>query len=155
MLSGSRTRAERLAKDLSEEGLNAFYSQDMDRISQSRGDHGCLWSRKTWLPVSANQICSDDRKPIFWAKGRGSVTRKKMYSGNRIQDFAELSIGDLVVHEKHGLGIYRGIEKVEVDRVVKDYIKIEYRGGSESLYPGNPAGCFAEIFRILRKCKNA
>ncbi len=38
-------------------------------------------------------------------------------------------MGDLVVHEKHGLGIYRGIEKVEVDRVVKDYIKIEYRGG--------------------------
>mgnify|MGYP000877006603 CR=1 FL=1 len=56
--------------------------------------------------------------------------KKKVYNGKRIQDFAELSIGDLVVHEKHGLGIYRGIEKVEVDRVVKDYIKIEYRGGS-------------------------
>ena len=27
-------------------------------------------------------------------------------------------------------GIYRGIEKVEVDRVVRDYIKIEYQGGS-------------------------
>ena len=56
--------------------------------------------------------------------------KKKNYNGKRIQDFAELSIGDLVVHEKHGLGIYRGIEKVEVDRIVKDYIKIEYRGGS-------------------------
>ena len=55
--------------------------------------------------------------------------KKKTYNGKRIQDFAELSIGDLVVHEKHGLGIYRGIEKVEVDRVVKDYIKIEYAGG--------------------------
>ncbi len=35
-----------------------------------------------------------------------------------------------VVHEKHGLGIYRGIEKVAVDKVAKDYIKIEYRNGS-------------------------
>ena len=35
-----------------------------------------------------------------------------------------------MVHENHGLGIYRGIEKVEVDHVVKDYIKIEYAGGS-------------------------
>jgi len=35
-----------------------------------------------------------------------------------------------VVHENHGLGIYRGIEKVEVDHVVKDYMKIEYSGGS-------------------------
>lgn len=58
---------------------------------------------------------------------------------SRIQDFAELSIGDYVVHEKHGLGIYRGIEKVEVDKVVKDYIKIEYRDGSNLYIPGNPA----------------
>ena len=34
LLSGSRTRAERLAKDLQEEGLNAFYGQDSDRILQ-------------------------------------------------------------------------------------------------------------------------
>ena len=35
-----------------------------------------------------------------------------------------------MVHENHGLAIYRGIEKVEVDRVSKDYIKLEYQGGS-------------------------
>ena len=34
-----------------------------------------------------------------------------------------------MVHETHGLGIYRGIEKVEMEGVVKDYIKIEYRDG--------------------------
>ena len=34
-----------------------------------------------------------------------------------------------MVHETHGLGIYQGIEKVEVEKVVKDYIKIEYRDG--------------------------
>lgn len=33
------------------------------------------------------------------------------------------------MHENHGLGVYKGIEKVEVDKVVKDYIKIEYRDG--------------------------
>ena len=39
-------------------------------------------------------------------------------------------IGDYVVHENHGLGVYRGIEKIEVDKVIKDYIKIEYAGNS-------------------------
>ena len=34
-----------------------------------------------------------------------------------------------MVHESHGLGIYQGIEKVEVDHVVKDYMKISYRDG--------------------------
>ena len=38
-------------------------------------------------------------------------------------------VGDYVVHETHGLGIYRGIEKIEREKVVKDYIKIEYGDG--------------------------
>ncbi|MCX4377659.1 MAG: transcription-repair coupling factor, partial [Lachnospiraceae bacterium] len=49
--------------------------------------------------------------------------------GTKIQSFTDLKVGDYVVHENHGLGIYRGIEKVKVEGVVKDYIKIEYRDG--------------------------
>ena len=41
-----------------------------------------------------------------------------------------MNIGDYVVHESHGMGIYRGIEKIEVDKTEKEYyIKIEYAGG--------------------------
>lgn len=47
----------------------------------------------------------------IFGKEQKKRKKKKKYSGNRIQDFAELSVGDLVVHEKHGLGIYRGIER--------------------------------------------
>ena len=52
-----------------------------------------------------------------------------MQSHQKIKDFNELKVGDYVVHESHGLGIYRGIEKVEMENVVKDYMKIEYRDG--------------------------
>ena len=64
--------------------------------------------------------------------GKEKKRRKKRteYSGQKIQSFSDLSVGDYVVHENHGLGVYRGIEKVTVDRVVKDYMKIEYAGGS-------------------------
>ena len=55
--------------------------------------------------------------------------KRKKYEGQKIRDFAELKVGDYVVHENHGLGIYKGIEKVEIEKVVKDYIKIEYRDG--------------------------
>lgn len=34
-----------------------------------------------------------------------------------------------MVHENHGLGIYQGIEKVEVDAVTRDYMKISYADG--------------------------
>ena len=50
-----------------------------------------------------------------------------------LQSFTELSVGDYVVHEDHGLGIYRGIEKIERDGVVKDYLKVEYADNG-SLY---------------------
>ena len=66
----------------------------------------------------------------IFGKEQKKRKKKKEYNGKRIQDFSELSIGDFVVHEKHGLGIYRGIEKVAVDKIAKDYIKIEYRNGS-------------------------
>ena len=65
---------------------------------------------------------------IFGAEKK-KKKKKKQYEGRKINDFSELQIGDYVVHENHGLGIYKGIEKVEVDKVVKDYIKIEYRDG--------------------------
>ena len=64
--------------------------------------------------------------------GREKKKRKKRhtYEGTKIQSFTDLNVGDFVVHESHGLGIYRGIEKIEVDKVIKDYMKIEYSGGS-------------------------
>ena len=129
LMSGSRTRAERLAKDLQEEGLSAFYGQDTDRILEpgeimtvyGHARKGFEYPLIKFAVITETDIFGKEQKPR---------KKKNTYKGNRIQDFAELSIGDFVVHERHGLGIYRGIEKVEVDKVVKDYIKIEYRGGS-------------------------
>lgn len=128
LLSGSRTRAERLAKDLQEEGLSAFYGQDYNREIQP-GEIMVVYghARKGFeYPLIKFAVMTET--DIFGQEQKKK--KKKTYSGKRIQDFSELSIGDFVVHEKHGLGIYKGIEKVEVDRIVKDYIKIEYRGGS-------------------------
>lgn len=139
LLSGSRTRAERLAKDLREEGLAAFYGQDYDReicpgeimVVYGHAKKGFEYPLIKFAVMTESDIFGQEQKK----------KKKKNYSGSRIQDFAELSIGDFVVHEKHGLGIYRGIEKVEVDRIVKDYIKIEYRGGSNLYIPATQLDC--------------
>lgn len=139
LLSGSHTRAERLAKDLQEEGLAAFYGQDYDReicpgeimVVYGHAKKGFEYPLIKFAVMTESDIFGQEQKK----------KKKKNYSGSRIQDFAELSIGDFVVHEKHGLGIYRGIEKVEVDRIVKDYIKIEYRGGSNLYIPATQLDC--------------
>ena len=128
LLSVSRTRAARLAQDLRDQELTAFYTEDPDRELQpgeimtfyGRVLKGFEYPLLKFAVISESDIFGADKK---------KKKKKKTYEGRKISDFNELQIGDYVVHENHGLGIYRGIEKVEVEKVVKDYIKIEYRDG--------------------------
>lgn len=128
LLSVSRTRAKRLSEDLRDHDLNAFYSEDMDRVIQ-KGEimvtYGSLHRGFEYPLINLVIISESD---IFGAEKKKKRKRKE-YDGKKIQSFTDLNIGDYVVHENHGLGIYRGIEKIEVDNVTKDYIKIEYGGG--------------------------
>ncbi|MDO4344791.1 MAG: transcription-repair coupling factor [Eubacteriales bacterium] len=129
LLCASRTRAMRLAQDLQEYELNSFFTEDMDREIQpgeillARGNT----HRGYEYPLIRFAVIAES--DIF---GKTKKRRKKqrLYEGTKISSFAELNVGDYVVHENHGLGIYRGIEKIEVDKVLKDYMKIEYSGGS-------------------------
>ena len=128
LLSGSRTRAKRLAEDLQEQEINAFYTEDPMREVQpgevmtcyGRVLKGFEYPLLKFMVISESDIFGTEKK---------KKKKKRKYEGQKINDFNELKVGDYVVHESHGLGIYQGIEKVEVDRIVKDYMKISYRDG--------------------------
>ena len=70
---------------------------------------------------------------------RKAETKRKLRTGNGIKEkkkigsYADLSVGDLVVHEIHGIGKFCGVQKMPVDGAEKDYIKIQY-AGSDTLY---------------------
>ena len=131
LLSGSRTRAKRLAEDLRDYDLSSFYSEDMDRevqpgeimVAYGHVTQGYEYPMLKFMVISETDIFGRQKKK----------KRRKLYEGQKIQSFSELKVGDYVVHENHGLGIYQGIEKIEVDKITKDYMKISYAGGS-SLY---------------------
>ena len=57
--------------------------------------------------------------------------------GTKIDNFEDLQIGDYLVHENHGIGIYKGIEIVKVENALKDYIKVEYDKGGAIYVPIN------------------
>lgn len=128
LLSGSRTRAKRLAEDLREQEISAFYTEDPMREVQpgevityyGRVLKGFEYPLIKFIVISESDIFGAEKK---------KKKKKKIYQGQKINDFNELKVGDYVVHESHGLGIYQGIEKVEVEKIVKDYIKISYRDG--------------------------
>ena len=133
LLSGSRTRAKRLAEDLRDYNLSSYYSDDLDRLAEP-GEimtaYGHVAEGYEYPMLKFTVISETD---IF-----GKVKKKKKrktYEGRKIQSFSELKPGDYVVHENHGLGIYQGIEKIEVDKITKDYMKISYAQGGNLYIP--------------------
>lgn len=128
LLSGSRTRAKRLAEDLFAEELTCFYGETLDRaimpgevmVAYGRVMRGFEYPLLKYVVIADSDIFGQEKK---------KKKKKKVYEGQKIQDFSQLKVGDYVVHESHGLGVYQGIEKVEIDHVTKDYMKIQYRDG--------------------------
>ena len=133
LLSASRTRGKRLVEDLRGEELNAVYSEDADRILQPGEILVTYGNARRGFEYPMQKFVLITETDIFGAEQKKKRRKKNVRNGEKIHSFSELSVGDYVVHESHGLGIYRGIERVEVDHVAKDYIRIEYSGGS-SLY---------------------
>ncbi len=132
LLSASTTRAQRLAQDLLDYDLISFYTNDLDRvinpgeimITAGNVHKGYEYPLAKFVVISETDI---------FGTVKTKKKKRKIYEGQKIASFNDLKVGDYVVHENHGLGIYRGIEKIEVDRIIKDYIKIEY-AGSGNLY---------------------
>ena len=129
ILSGSRTRAKRIVDDLRDNMVTAFYSEDPGRVlkpGEIMTYYGRILKGFEYPEIKFAVIAESD---IFTEHTKKRRKKKSDFKGEKISSFSDLKIGDYVVHEDHGLGIYRGIEKIESDHVVRDYIKIEYGDG--------------------------
>ena len=128
LVCNSRTRAARIVADLEELGTQSYFSEDYDKeimpgtvmVTYGNIHRGFEYPLIGFVIITENDIFTS----------RTRKKQKKKYEGRSIAGFNELNVGDYVVHEMHGLGVYKGIEKITVDGVEKDYIKIEYAGNS-------------------------
>ena len=128
LVCNSRTRAARIVADLEELGTQSYFSEDYDKeimpgtvmVTYGNIHRGFEYPLIGFVIITENDIFTS----------RTRKKQKKKYEGRSIAGFNELNVGDYVVHEKHGLGVYKGIEKITVEGVEKDYIKIEYAGNS-------------------------
>ena len=71
------------------------------------------------IVISADEIISGEKR-------KRRVTNTAFKEGQKVV-FADLKIGDYVVHKRYGIGIYIGVNTIKADGIVKDYIKIKYR----------------------------
>jgi len=137
LLSASRTRSSRLASDLREYNLRAWCpDESREEVEVKPGEilvtYGNLHRGFEYPMIKFIVITEGD---MFGVEKKKRKRKKTTYEGTKIQSFSDLSVGDYVVHEDHGLGIYRGIEKIEQDGVIKDYLKVEYGDGGNLYLP--------------------
>ena len=75
-----------------------------------------------------------DAQMVHAGSKKKTKAKKKLPPGRqKIESYADLAVGDYVVHENHGIGKFAGIVKMQVDGFEKDYVKINY-AGTDCLY---------------------
>ena len=128
VLCGSETRARNLQRLLEERGIPAaldLQNTAMPAAGEVRVALGALSAGSEWPQLKLAVLTEGQltAAPHKRQKLKNSSNRQKL------QSYTDLSPGDLVVHVHHGVGRFVGIQKMPVDGVEKDYIKIDYAGG--------------------------
>ena len=130
VLCGNRRRGEILKDVLQERGIEAamaFPAQALPNPGQILLTDGCLPAGLEY-PAMSLAVLTEGQLTTAAARKAGRPKRKKATNRQKLNSFADLSPGDLVVHEYHGIGRYVAMEQMKVSGVVKDYVKIAYQG---------------------------
>ena len=131
VLCRDETRAENLLKILIDNGISA--SLDFNNSELPPKGH-CI--------VTVGSISAGFEYPVLRlavitegqiATERRSKKGRRKSSRDRIRSYEDLTPGDYVVHEHHGVAKFQGIVKMQVDNVYRDYIKLTF-AGTDALY---------------------
>lgn len=130
ILATTRGRGENLAGVLNDRGIKARFAGDSQEFKQGetvvmRGQikKGFEYPDIKFVLVSDNEIFEQ----------RKSRRKRREDNAARIRSYNDISPGDYVVHSAHGIGEYKGTQKMNVGGVLKDYLKIQYKG-TDCLY---------------------
>ena len=74
-------------------------------------------------------------KEIYNKKENNAVYKTNFKIGSKVRDINKLEIGDYIVHNIHGIGIYCGIKTLTKNGLKKDYLQLEYKGGDKLYIP--------------------
>ena len=129
VLAGTERSAASLAKDLCAAGISAVAT---GKDVTPRAGYAAI------LPghVSGGVEYPFARFALFTGRAAGASARnapaRKRKPGS-LSSLEDLKPGDYVVHQNHGVGRYVGIQRLDIQGVVKDYLKISY-DKSDTLY---------------------
>ncbi len=129
VMAGTTRSAKALADDLIDDGINAYFTAGYPMefppgavtVTTGTINAGFQLSEIKFALITHLKSLQQKKK------------RKKVNSQNAIHSLDELAVGDYIVHNVHGIGVFEGIHALELNKVKKDYIKISYAKG-DTLY---------------------
>ena len=132
ILSGTRTRGERLIDTLRDRGIESVYK---DSISQIEFGQVVVTfgNQLKGFEYPELKLCVISDKEVFGGSKRKTISRSNKKGVSKIKSFTELKLGDYVVHVNHGIGVYKGIKQLEVHGHKTDYLELGYNSG-DTLY---------------------
>lgn len=136
VLSGTKAKGEMLHKEFLSADIESVVINKLERslengeivITNGSIQKGFEYGDIKFVVVSDKELFGLQKKKI---------SSKKKRKGSKIESFTDLKVGDYVVHDNYGIGIYRGIEKMFIDGINKDYLKITFADDGSLYVPIN------------------
>lgn len=152
ILGGNTDGCKKMSSLLYEKGINNDYRENIENYDLEQGaiviTPGSLSAGFEMPEMNLLVICTAE---IFESKPKRLRTPSSFKEGEKIV-FADLKVGDYIVHKTHGIGEYAGVQTMKAANVTKDYIKIKYKG-DDVLYV--PTDSLDNIRKYIGSDKNA
>jgi transcription-repair coupling factor (superfamily II helicase) len=134
LLTGDAKRADMLRNTLWDYGVEVVVAGELTACPLP-GQVTVAWgfiSKGLEIPQWKLVMISDNE---MFGRQMRQRPRRSFKEGSRIAAFTDLKVGDYVVHVQHGIGRYRGIEKLEAGGIEKDYLVVQYVGEDRLYVP--------------------
>ena len=143
LLAGGVARGQRLAASLEEFGVSAAFLEAAEALPRGKISilpmtlsGGFLWPEASLAVVTDTEL---------WGAGYRKAKSRRS-AGEKLSAFTDLHPGDYVVHEDHGVGLYKGVTRLQQEGAWRDYMLIQY-DGTDQLYV--PVESFQRVQRYI------
>ena len=132
IMAGTEKGAENLCALLNDKGVNALYVKTLEKA-----ERGFVYIMPGMLSAGVEY---PEQNFVLYTLSAANLSYKKKRrrtpkDGKAVYNLSELAVGEYVVHAIHGIGIYKGVRKMDVQGLLKDYIMIEYAKGDNLYVP--------------------
>ena len=140
VLAETKEKAKKICSLLNEKEIINKYEENLNQTI-------IVKNTESLVTVSVGKLssgfeCFDTNQLVIPSQELIEGEKRKKYKSSAFKEgekvvYADLKIGDYVVHKNYGIGIFIGVNTITADGTTKDYIKIKYYGDDVLYVPTN------------------